>query len=195
MEKVKTEPNLLHCIKDILSNWQKRPRNSLDYLPKTGCPVTKETILAQQRIGWKAFLEGFLAVNWANQQQSYYSTLGSRRTGQRWAIGLSKKIWNLIHTLWNKRNLILHAHNKSESMNGSSHIKLACLIELDLGPAGLSTPYNSYFNYSAEDMISKKSSFHRHWLSIIRKAREASGHTYHDFISSDPAIRKWIGLL
>jgi len=50
------------------------------------------TIQAQNQIGWRLFLEGWIDSSWKETQHSYYQWIGSHRTGQQWAIALTKTL-------------------------------------------------------------------------------------------------------
>ncbi len=96
--------------------------------------------------------------------------------------------------MWDDRNKVLHDHKVSETMNGSDHIARACLEELLRGTTGLDDVYHCYFTHSLEEMLQLSPSQQRHWLSLIRRAREAAGHINTDIIASDSALRSRLRL-
>jgi hypothetical protein len=57
-------------------------------------------IAAQDRIGWLAFFEGCIAVEWSGVQEAHFLWLGCRNTGKRWATSLIVKLWEIAWDLW-----------------------------------------------------------------------------------------------
>lgn len=62
-------------------------------------------------VGWDAFIEGIISVEWGQHQQIYYASLNSRKTGLRWTVALLLKLWNIAWDLWSHRNGIEHDHD------------------------------------------------------------------------------------
>jgi ribonuclease HI len=68
-------------------------------------------IIAQCNLGWDAFLEGFISKEWGEQQQAYYVSKNSRKTGYRWTVALILKLWNIAWDLWSHRNGYEHKND------------------------------------------------------------------------------------
>lgn len=68
-------------------------------------------IIQQCDIGWDCFIEGIIGMHWGKQQQIYFQSINSRRSGLRWTIALIKKLWNIAWDLWSHRNGIEHARD------------------------------------------------------------------------------------
>ena len=67
-------------------------------------PEIRRLFDLQDSIGWKAFLEGVLDVEWQKFQQTQYDETGSRKTGKRWVVALIRKLWNTAWDMWQHRN-------------------------------------------------------------------------------------------
>ena len=68
-------------------------------------PVPLHAIDTQDRIGWLAFFEGCIAVEWA-VQEAHFIWLGRRNTGKRWATSLIVKLWEVATDLWDHCNQV-----------------------------------------------------------------------------------------
>ena len=69
-------------------------------------------------------------------QATYYASIGSQRTGQRWAMNLSKELWKPIHGKWLHRNHALHETPAIDFLSGSGKLREAILREMHLSYAG-----------------------------------------------------------
>ena len=193
MQRQDTEPHIQDAILDILRLFQKR--DDFDTYVPSGYPDPIQCCLnAQSHIGITNMLEGLLTYDWAAEQQKYYSSIRSRKTGQRWTVGLSAQLWNIIYFMLDNRNNILHHNNTIDSLSGLDIVKDSIQTELQRGLATLDPLYYSYFTYSLQDIADMKSADARNWLVLIRRAREAKGFIYHDKISQSQSLKKWIGL-
>ena len=189
----KTEPALAHALIHILYRFPRR-QDYNTYTPQDFPPTVQLCLNAQSHLGWSAFLEGILTTDWAAVQQSYYTSIGSRRTGHRWAVGLSTQIWKIVFSMWDHRNKTLHAKEACDSLSGLDIVKTSILSELQKGLDHLDPIYSSYFSISPSSISTMKSVDARNWLLLIRRARMAQGDIYTDTISTSPALQKWIGL-
>lgn len=66
---------------------------------------------AQSTIGWQDFLEGRIASQWASEQQSYFTQIGSRRSGRKWAASVIVAVITVAWELWLQRNEVDLATN------------------------------------------------------------------------------------
>ena len=193
LRKQDTDPQIQEALLDILRSFQKREKFD-SYVPNGFPDPIQRCLYAQSHIGITNFLEGMLTYDWADVQQQYYTSIQSRKTGQRWAVGLSSQLWNLIYFMWDHRNHILHKNQEIDSLSGFGVVKAAIILELQRGLSTLDPLYYSYFTYSSQDIANMKSADARNWLVLIRRAREAKGFIYHDKISQSKPLKKWIGL-
>jgi hypothetical protein len=72
----------------------------------------------QNDIGWSLLLEGWLATEWAQAQQEYYSLIRSKKLGRTWAQQLIGKLLEIAKALWTHQNETLHkqANEVTKSM-------------------------------------------------------------------------------
>jgi hypothetical protein len=103
LNKIKTDPAISDQICCGLRSWYNG-----DNLRNTDA---RPLIIMQCNLGWDAFIEGIVSVEWGQQQQLYYASLNSRKTGLRWTVALLLKLWNIAWDLWSHRNGIEHNHD------------------------------------------------------------------------------------
>jgi hypothetical protein len=58
-------------------------------------PGLLQAIKAQDSVGWLAFFQGCIAIEWAGVQEAHFIWLGHRNTGKRWATSLIVKLWEV----------------------------------------------------------------------------------------------------
>ena len=121
-------------------------------------------------------------------------SIGSRKQGQKWSSDLSKKLWEAVYSMWEHRNSVMHRTGKITDFSGGKELQAACLAEFKLGRRALSDIYHPYLDISRSTFIKESTDYKRNWFSIVRQARENSGHVYTDLFSHCQASRDWVGL-
>jgi hypothetical protein len=71
-------------------------------------PLNIPIIEAQDKIGWRSFLEGRVSLSWRLHQASFYASTKSRCSPKRWVTSLIIKLWDVAWDLWQFRNRIVH---------------------------------------------------------------------------------------
>ena len=192
MRQQKTDPELQHGLYKALKAFG--TKENFDRYAPTGYPSkVQECLNAQTHLGWTGFLEGLLTTDWAVCQQEYFQRIGSKRTGHRWAVGLSKQIWKLVFEMWQHRNHCLHNSGADNILRGIDIVDTAIQFECSLGLGSLDQIYSTYFD-SPHTLLQQTSRKKRQWLSLIRRGRESQNYKYDDEIAINDSLRKWIGL-
>ena len=193
MEGKHTHKEIQANLKLVLRNFIKS-ENFESYIPPGLSEDIHTCFKAQSEIGWTGFLEGILSVKWATTQDDFYKSIGSRRSGQRWATDLSKQLWKMIFSMWDHRNAVLFESGKIDEMSGIQKVKRAIARERRIGLGNLDRGFIPYFQISTQTFQSMKPIGLRRWFSMIRQAREDRGYVYSDeFVTSFP-LRDWVGL-
>ena len=188
-----TEEKLVEGLIQTLKQFNK-PGNFDSFIPNGLNEDAQRCFEAQAKIGWTGFLEGMLVNQWAEFQDIHYKKRGSRKSGHRWAVELSKKLWRLVFSMWDHRNNALFAKGKVDKLSGIDKVKTAIAEERSRGIGTLDPSFRPYFALSTETFAKMKSINLRRWLSLIRQAREDQGIEYADEFSTSFALRDWIGL-
>jgi len=83
-----THPNIADYLITGLTSWFEDPLGTEPAIPSTIPSIRQAASLQSQKIGWYAHLCGFIVEPLVTCQQSYNSSIQSRRRGKRWAIRL-----------------------------------------------------------------------------------------------------------
>jgi hypothetical protein len=130
LESVHTANNISFWIIKRLTEWFSNEPFLLAY---TDMPGLLLVILAQDQIGWLAFFEGCIAVEWSGVQEAHYLWLGHRNTGKRWATSLIVKLWEIAWDLWDHRNQIKNNLVTAQDLAHRDSILLAVRSEYATG--------------------------------------------------------------
>ena len=193
MRKSHTRTDIRIAISAALRNFN-RHDNYDTFTPPHCTEDLKECVIAQSQIGWLGFLEGFLSPLWASAQEQYFRDKDRRRSGTRWAVSLSKQLWKLVFSMWEHRNEVLFTTTKVDDLSGIEIVKHAIIRERTIGVGNLDPAYRPYFTIPLNSFSKMKSIDLRRWLCLIRQAREDTGMIYNDEITTDKALREWVGL-
>jgi hypothetical protein len=123
---LKTELNTLNTAADTrnaivkgLEQWMKKQ------------PIAKGP---QDRIGWDAFIKGYIHKNWVEKQDAFYKMKGltdaRRHNGKYWARHLITFLWQQNRKLWKGRNEQVHQPNDEETDSPQERQNLQNRIEL-----------------------------------------------------------------
>ena len=168
MKKTQTEPSMAEAIRTRLLQWH----SGSDLLPcETDYPGLSTAIRAQDLLGWQNFLDGLLATEWEEVQNSYFQWLGSRRTGRRWVELLILKVWEVAWDQWQHRNGIAHAESEDAFRFDMDAIDCSIREEFIRGPQRLPSRERHLFSGSLEELLDKSARFRRAWLDSVELAR------------------------
>ena len=146
-------------------------------------------------LGWEALLYGFVVTGIITQQHSYYSSIGSRKTGNRWGSELISHMWTIIQNHWIHRNQTLHDTEAHARLSGLGELETAVRKEYELGIGYLPSVYTSYFLPPLAFILDKPTAYIRRWFLIIRSGRESCTIDIDiDIFSTDTSLRAWVGL-
>jgi hypothetical protein len=104
LAKVHAANDVIHWIIQRLTKW--RSSEPFSSPAQSDMPGPLQAISAQDRIGWLAFFEGCIAIEWVGVQEDHFVWLGCRNTGKRRAISLFVKLWEAAWDLqdhWNQQ--------------------------------------------------------------------------------------------
>jgi hypothetical protein len=83
-----THPDIAEYLLTGLTFWFEDPFGTEPAIRSAVPSIRQAASLQSQEIGWYAFLCGFIVVPLVTCQQAHYSSIQSRRRGERWAIRL-----------------------------------------------------------------------------------------------------------
>lgn len=194
-----TEPTIAAHLIETLRLWRQDKRSNLAGVYPSSI-INKKMFQAfsdQQKLGWDRFLEGSIASQWAVIQQDYLNKINeTRSTGISWAAKLVKKMWGLLHSVWNTRNEYIHnSENMVEIIHGGQYLQDAIRKEYEQGIQELHKDFKRLFDRQKLDDLLKKPLKNRIlWFRTIRLAREKTRSAISDEFSMNGPLRNWIGL-
>jgi hypothetical protein len=77
-------------------------------LPPTSVLLHK-AILEQSAIGWPQAMRGYLSQSWLHAQHSEFPNSTLKVLRHTWFRSIILELWNFYTTMWEHRNLVLHA--------------------------------------------------------------------------------------
>ena len=197
LKSSQTLPSITSLVYNGLVHWLKTPMefwrpNFIDFLPESELSFP---ISHQLHIGWYNLLCGFLSTHLVDAQQQHFLNIESKRSSTNWAATLISKLWNIIHKIWCQRNSALHETIAIHNISGLQTLIPSIEKEYALGYSGLPHTHSSYFHKPLTTILAKPIPYLKKWFLIIRTAREAYEPQQDlDPFSTDPLLRKWIGL-
>lgn len=193
LRKQDTDPDITRAVILALPRWRAGALTSA-FCPQSVSTSVKEAIQDQHRIGWDNFMSGLLSTKWAICQQAYYTKKKQRKTGRRWAIRMSKRIWDYHKAQWNHRNSVRYQHQNQDMLHGRQELLYACQVEMDFGIQELDKVFEPYFETDIDTLEEESTAYVKAWFVTIRRAREESGFYYHNHDRISDSLRQWLGL-
>ena len=155
-------------------------RNQEAVLPPIYCnwPGLTNLISAQDKVGWKNFMEGGILHEWAAKQQEYYDWLQKRNTGKRWITTLIKKLWEISWNMWEQRNGELK--NPTSPANLRDHARLDADITREYQDRTTLTQRDRrWLRRPKEVLFTEPLEYKQQWLESVRLARSRYARRRH----------------
>jgi hypothetical protein len=190
-----THPDIAEYLLTGLTSWFEDPFRTEPTIWSAIPSIRQAASLQSQEIGWYAFLCGFIVEPLVTCQQAHYSSIQSRRRGERWAIRLIHRCWKILRLIWMHRNAALHESEAHHNNRGATHLPLVITSEHSRGLDTLHRVYAPYFRIPLADLLTRQISYQKQLFLFIRTAREAVDLTFTVAVIGNPSFRKWIGLL
>ena len=162
----------------------------------TSCPIQNKYLDSQLQLNWYYFMCGMVTKDLIFMQQQHYSDIDSKKMGDRWATNLSKKMWNILHTMWKHRCDKLYENDEQARLSGLAQLEIAIDKEYRLGLGDLPSIYSHFFHPTLPRLLKRSVKYLKWWFLVIRTAREANTLVGDlDDFSFDGPLRTWIGLI
>ena len=168
MRSSQTHPEIQHSFLLLLNCWRHNTPCNLSF-PQT----IRRAVSAQRRIGIQGLSEGLLSTDWAVLQQEYYQSIGSRRSGHRWASLLISELWVMGMKVWDFRNDVMHSPESVQSKAEAAKTDRAVRMEFEAGSSTLPASTQHLFSMSLTTLLSQSHVSKHHWLQTVRTARAA----------------------
>lgn len=131
----------------------------------------RQAFETQSRIGWRAFLLGFMAPGWAQIQDAHFTSRKSRRSGSILISLLVGKLWDVTRDLCEARNFhrqlgLLDAH-----LSLLTELLARITRQYRAGPRGLPLRYAFLFKQNLTTILDKPLRNKLAWLEAVSGAR------------------------
>ena len=135
-------------------------------------PFLTEACVIQSQIGWKAFIHGFTAVQWAKAQELYLQYKSRKTSGRRWISALIRKLWETIWAIWRYRNGLVHEQTNAPLKTINAILNLTMLKELQYGLSGLPQKYSYLFKKQFNEVLKTSVNHKKQWVLTVWVARD-----------------------
>jgi hypothetical protein len=183
LESVHTAKDVTYWIIQRLTEWRSSEPFSR---AQSDMPGLLAAIAAQDRMGWLAFFEGCIAVEWAGVQEAHFIWLGRRNTGKRWATSLVVKLWEIAWDLWDHRNQVKKNIETAQDIARRDTIMQAVRSEYSFGRAGLPRRDWRLFKRPLHSTLASSLHYMDAWLLRVQIAR--SRHERREADALNPAV-------
>jgi hypothetical protein len=165
-----TYPSVIEAIYDNLVLWREGSEEGLDLDENSPAAAA---IKAQTRLGWRNFLDGFLAREWRAMQTQFYEDSKSRRSSLRWVSLLIRQCWTVSQKFWQHRNKAVHAEDADNEETLTLSLNNTIHGQFDRGPDTMPRNITRHlFRGNIHALLRKSTGLKRQWLSHIVEARE-----------------------
>ena len=194
LDHTHTCPDLALLVIKIIDNWKRKTPINLE--EGELFDGIRDLFNAQKNMGWRLFLDGCLTYQWAIIQQKYYVWKGYRTTGEKWASGLIRKLWDIQWDAWQHRNSMLHDTPLAHIMEGELSLDRSLRKEWAIGfddfPNIITSAIPRDISIVMEGTLSDK----KGWFVLVRRARENlnDNRTEDEFSDEKSRLRVWVGL-
>ena len=141
----------------------------------TGLPRFRQLAQAQDKIGWRRFMEGMISTHVVEAQFHTQTITGSRRSIKSWASGLVIKLLECTHGQWLYRNVVVH-----DAMSGTlatarkEELQRAIEEQQSIEIQDLQEEDHYLLEVNLENLEASSGERQEYWLVAIQAARRAS---------------------
>ena len=187
-------PALAALVIRVLTNW--KDKSPVQYDSELDFPGMQRLMQSQTQIGWRLFLDGCVALEWAKVQQHYYTWMDSLKSGSKWVEGLIKQLWEVEFSAWEHRNSVLHDTPMAEILSGRLSLDRSLRREWELGFEELPALVQAILPDDIATVLDSTVAEKKGWFVLVRKARENMGdeRVVDEFSAPDSSLRTWVGL-
>ena len=165
LAEVDTAPDLLHLISCL---WYRR-QPSFD---KEDTLLLRKLWTILVEIGTSGMWQGLLPRGMVEYQQEYYHSIGSKRSGRKWASRLVGRVLRATHHLWMLRNDMVHLKTE-EGLKGMDLVVLQHEVESEVNRGvDMMEPEDHYLlDIHLPTLLLEPVEYLRGWLCSVKLAR------------------------
>ncbi len=165
----KAAPGMALAIYTRLDTWY---NGTMPLAAEYNFPDFNAAVQSQDALGWQAFFEGCLAVEWEGVQNAYLLWLGSKWTRKRWISALITKVWEVAWDMWENRCNILHEKDGPNDAVNVATLNAAVAHEFARGRENLPRRDRLHFTGTLDSLLVSPIGNRQAWLKNVQAARE-----------------------
>jgi len=183
-----TELSDPQIIQDILNGLQAWYNN-------TDSPKETSAAHQQSRLGWEAFLDGCLCLEWRAQQDAYWAQWRCRKSSKWWTTELIKKIWTILWDQWDHHNEALHNDTNNQEVILESKINSQVRDLFCSSPQAVPHDAMTLFKGTLDKLLRHSMQYKEQWAASVAVAAQCKKqHDYGAYLSKQRGMRRWLGL-
>jgi Reverse transcriptase (RNA-dependent DNA polymerase) len=155
--RLQTYPCITNALIIGLQQWRKNEHGN-----------TLGLITDQDKIGWNGILEGCIRNHWKHYQAQYYNKIQSKKSSERWAQHIIRKLWKIAWNLWENRNKKEHEKDKATA---DERVKHEVESELLLGTQNIYHLRELYSDLEISKARGSNLSYAKAWLRQVQSIR------------------------
>ena len=164
--------------------------------PGTTAPLTpplpdqfRAVFVAQDELGWEAFLFGFWVQQWEAVQKAYLVSLNSKVPVKRWATSIILKLWDVAWDMWDQRNQFLH-----DKDFGLTVVALNQDIQslFHAGEESVPLDERALFCTSLQDLLASPVTNRQLWVLRVKAAVARAARSRPEFYYERTIMRSWL---
>ena len=161
-----TPQETIHMIAGQLHNWRKKNDTAQSCIT----PSLTKAVLAQDLIGWQAFMEGCLSVEWRYHASTF---LPKKHSPRRWTALLVDKLWLVAFDMWDHRCKLLHKNDLSNKVQDLHSIDRRIRSILRMDTLALYPHERRVFYIPETDIFANTPKYRREWLHKAETIQKA----------------------
>ena len=127
-------------------------------------------LTAQKRLGWGAFVKGFIAEEWREAQRRTVASMVKKRA-TAWVSRMVEGGWQYMQDMWRHRNEALHEPDGEATRQMEAALDRAIREEKDRGPGGLAEGVVQMWGESWDSLQARPVDYRKRWLRLVWAGR------------------------
>jgi hypothetical protein len=179
-----TDPEIIRQLISGLLQWQKgnvMGNNNGKYINE------------QSSIGWNGILEGCIGQQWIQAQGSYLSRIKVKKSKERWAQLVIRRLWKIAWHLWENRNKKEHDRDVEREHMA---LQVAINAEIDKGSEGIADSHVLFSDSELSKARGCNLAYKRAWLRNVQARRRSatSGLSSRDMLLMRRTMHRFLNI-
>ena len=163
-----TTPSMAEAILEIIEAYR---HNRQIATQERWADEVRSAVQLQQQLGARAFVEGFMHTKWEGIQETYLTSIQSRKSPRRWMRQLTLKTWMVSWDMWDARNGRVHNHPETQqnTIVAALHTEIRDIYQFGQNHRFLPQVARNFFREPIEAILAKTTYQKRVWARLGNK--------------------------